>query len=72
MKYKPISISPAHYYAGVLLFQEGSRYERNESLHILDGGYCLDRMPFVPAGSMVQANVLDNVFIPGIVLSFIH
>lgn len=49
-----MKIDRFYHFAGVLLFQEGSNYIRNEGLHMLDGGYCLDRLCVIPAGSVVS------------------
>lgn len=43
-----------YHFAAVLLLQKGSRYVRNEGLHMLDGGYCLDRLGVMPGGSVVS------------------
>ena len=55
-----MKIDRFYHFAGVLLFQPGSTYIRNEGLHILDGGYCLDRLGVIPSGSIISVPYGDD------------
>lgn len=68
-----MKIDRFYHFAAVLLLQEGSRYVRNEGLHMLDGGYCLDRLGVIPAGSVesIQYGEDEDECIPDLTKVFI-